>query len=133
LVELPDHAAPGIVIAVGSMITTVINKLGEEFARATTLAPESAVGIQALPEIINIKDVIPGFYLQLVIGIYVIQIGIILTILSSGIEKGIDRLSEKNLIGKNILISTILYVLISTVGIIIFSLLASGISNINTA
>ena len=123
----------GIVIAVGSMITIVINKLGDEFARATTLAPESAVGIQALPDIINIKDVIPGFYLQLVIGLYVIQIGIILTILSSGIERGIDRLSEKNLIGKNIFISTLLYVLISVVGIIIFSLLASGISNISTA
>lgn len=122
----------GIVIAVGSMITTVINKLGEEFAKATTLAPEGgAAAIQALPKIINIKDVIPGFYLQLVIGLYVIQIGIILTILSSGIEKGIDRLSEKNLIGKNILISTLLYVLISTVGILVFSLLASGISNIS--
>ncbi len=121
----------GIVIAVGSMITTVINKLGEEFAKATTLAPESAVGINALPNIINIKDVIPGFYLQLVIGLYVIEIGIILTILASGIEKGIDRLSEKNLIGKNILISTLLYVIISTIGILVFSLLASGISNIN--
>ena len=120
----------GIVIAVGSMITTVINKLGEEFAKATELAPDSGIGAQNLIQIINIKDVIPGFYLQLVIGLYVIQIGIILTILSSGIEKGIDRLSEKNLIGKNILISTILYVVISTVGILVFSLLAEGISQI---
>ncbi len=120
----------GIVIAVGSMITTVINKLGEEFAKATELAPDSAIGSQNLVQIINIKDVIPGFYLQLVIGLYVIQIGIILTILASGIEKGIDRLSEKNLIGKNILVSTLLYVVISTVGILVFSLLARGISQI---
>jgi len=121
----------GIVIAVSSMITTVINKLGEEFAKATELSPDATVGIQNLPlDIINIKDVIPGFYLQLVIGLYVIQIGIILTILASGIEKGIDRLSEKNLIGKNILISTLLYVVISTVGILVFSLLARGISQI---
>src|SRR3989344_4567168 len=122
----------GIVIAVGSMIVTVINNLGEQFANATTFAPDSQIGgVVALQKIINIKDVIPGFYLQIVVGIYVIQIGIILTILSSGIEKGIDRLTEKNEIGKNILISTYLYIIISLVGILVFSLLASGISNIS--
>ena len=122
----------GIVIAVGSMIVTVINNLGDQFAKATTFSPDSQIGgVVALQKIINIKDVIPGFYLQIVVGIYVIQIGIILTILSSGIEKGIDRLTEKNEIGKNILISTYLYIIISLVGILVFSLLASGISNIS--
>ncbi|MBI2672193.1 hypothetical protein HYX16_04630, partial [Candidatus Woesearchaeota archaeon] len=61
---------------------------------------------------------------------YLIQIGIILTILSSGIERGIDKLTEKNLIGKNIFRSTLLYILISLVGIIVFSLLAQGVTNV---
>ena len=124
----------GIVIAVGSMIVTVINNLGEQFANATNFAPDSQVaGLDALGKIINIKDVIPGFYLQLVVGIYVIQIGIILTILSSGIEKGIDRITEKNQIGKNVLISTLLYIVISLVGVLVFSLLSKGISDIGVA
>lgn len=124
----------GIVIAVGSMIVTVINNLGEQFAKATTFAPDSsAAGLTALEKIINIRDVIPGFYLQIVVGIYVIQIGIILTILSSGIEKGVDRITEKNQIGKNVLISTLLYITISLVGIIVFSLLARGISDLGVA
>ena len=120
----------GIVIAVGSMIVTVINNLGQQFAQATEFSPDSGA-IGNIPQIINIKDVIPGFYLQIVVGIYVIQLAIILTILSSGIEKGIDRLSEKNQIGKNVLISTLLYVIISLIGVVVFSLLASGISNLN--
>ncbi len=124
----------GIVIAVGSMIVTVINNLGEQFAKATTFSQDTQVsGLVALEKIINIKDVIPGFYLQIVVGIYVIQIGIILTILSSGIEKGIDRLTEKNQIGKNVLISTLLYVAISLIGVLVFSLLSKGISTIGSA
>ncbi len=122
----------GIVIAVGSMIVTVINNLGEQFAKATTFSPDSSVtNLGALEKIINIKDVIPGFYLQIVVGLYVIQIGIILTILSSGIEKGVDRLTEKNQIGKNVLISTLLYVTISLIGVLVFSLLAKGITDLN--
>jgi len=124
----------GIVIAVGSMITTIINLLSEQFSKAATFAPDSQVsGIAALPKIIDIKDVIPGFYFQIIIGIYVIQIGIILTILASGIENGIDRLTEKNQIGKNTIISTLLYIIISLIGIIVFSFLASGISQFSTA
>ena len=121
----------GIVIAVGSMIVNVINSLGQQFEKAAEFSPDTGGTLGAIPDIINIKDDIPGFYLQIVVGIYVIQLGIILTILSSGIEKGIDRISEKNQIGKNVLISTLLYVAISFVGVIIFSLLASGISTLN--
>ena len=120
----------GIVVAVASMITTIINKLSEQFQRATEFAPEASAGLTALPNIIKIEDVIPGFYFQIVIAVYLIQIGIILTILSSGIERGIDKLTEKNLIGKNILRSTLLYILVSLIGIIVFSLLAQGVTNV---
>lgn len=120
----------GIVVAVSSMITTIINELSKRFQDAIEFAPEATTGLTALPNIIKIEDVIPGFYFQIIIALYLIQIGIILTILSSGIERGIDKLTEKNLIGKNIFRSTLLYILISLVGIIVFSLLAQGVTNV---
>jgi hypothetical protein len=60
----------------------------------------------------------------------VIQIVYILTSLSNGIEFGVDKLSEKNAAGNNLIKSTLLYLIISLVVILMFNGLASSILSI---
>jgi len=120
----------GIVVAVGSMIVTIINKLSEQFAALKLQGMETGGvgGISGLMSLINIKDVIPSFQLQVIIGVYLIEVVFILTILGVGIEKGVDKITEKYELGNNLLMSVGLYSVIALIGILVFNVLASGIS-----
>ena len=122
----------GIVIGVSSMVVTIINRLGEQFKQISLSETEGIGNIQGLIEILRIEDVIPSFHFQLVIGIYIIEIVIILTILRNAIENNDDKIMRKYEIGKNIIFSTSLYVIVSLIGIFVFNILANGI-NVITA
>lgn len=115
----------GIVIGVSSMVVTIINKLSTQFA--TLEAGEAVGGLAALGGVLNIRDVIPGYQFQIVVGLYVVQIGMILTILANGIESGVDRVGTGYRLGKNLIWSTTMYAVISLIGIIIFNLLAGAV------
>ena len=125
----------GIVVGVASMVVAIINKLSEQFASlsAGEIPGEAAGfgGLGTLGAILDIKDVIPSFYFQLVVGVYVVEIIVILTILSSGIERGIDKLTIKNELGKNLIYGTVLYFVISLVGILIFNVLANAVGQVS--
>lgn len=117
----------GIVIGVASMVVNVINKLGMIYEEKLTAGEglEGLGGLVDLIKIINIEEVIPSFQFQAVIGIYIVEVIIILTILAVSIERGIDRLSIENEIGKNLVRSVSLYFVIALIGIIIFGFLAN--------
>lgn len=115
----------GIVIGVSSMVVTIINKLSAQFS--TLQAGENVGGLTALGGVLNIKDVIPGYQFQIVVGLYVVQIIIILTVLANGIENGSDRVGTGFRLGRNLIWATSLYAVISLVGIIVFNILASAV------
>ena len=90
-------------------------------------------GLAAVLDVLNIKDIIPGYQFQIVVGIFVVEVGIILTVLSSGIENGLDDVISRNRIAKNLFLSVGLYFLVSLVSILVFSILASGVANVGVA
>nr|MBI4156716.1 hypothetical protein [Candidatus Woesearchaeota archaeon] len=128
----------GIVVGVGSMVTTVINKLNEQFSNVQFGEIGNAEGtgvgnVGALADILRIEHVVPSFHFQLIVGLYVVEVIIILTILSNLIENGFDKLTRNYHISKNLLFGTSLYIIISLIGILIFNVLASGISFVTGA
>jgi len=84
-------------------------------------------------DIINIKDIIPGYQFQIVVGIFVVEVAIILSILSNGIENGIDKVEQRNKVAKNLFISASLYFIITFVAILMFSILACGVADVGAA
>lgn len=122
----------GIVVAVGSMVVTIINKLSEQFSGLGG-GVEGLGAVANIASILQVTDVIPSFYFQLVVGLYLVEITFILTVLSNGIEKGVDKITEEHDLGRNLMFSTVLYVLIAFVGILIFNILAAGLVTISTA
>jgi len=123
-------AIAGIVVGIASMIVNIIVQLG---ARITSfqLEGEASAGVGSqlavISQIFNVKDIIPGFFFQFVVGLYVVQLVYILTALTNGIENGDDKLNEQYLIGKNMMRSVILYVIIAVIVVLLFNLLAAGI------
>ena len=118
----------GIVVGIGSMVTTIIGKLGSAFDTVGGAGSDAPSNLGALSSIMNIKDAIPSYYFQLVVGLYVLQITIILTILSTKIERGIDATTARHRIGKNVKKSMILYLVVALIGVILFNLLANAVS-----
>ncbi|MEW6063495.1 MAG: hypothetical protein AB1571_03965 [Nanoarchaeota archaeon] len=118
----------GIVVGIASMIVNIIGNLGLMFQKLTIAQPGSEFGgLSAITSIFKIQDIIPSYFFQAVVGIYVVELVFILTILANGIENGPDKLNQDHELGKNMFRGTFLYVLISFAVIILFNLLASGI------
>ena len=58
--------------------------------------------------------------MQMVVGIYVIQVTVLLSILISGVENGKDEIYRNNMIGKSLIVSVIVYSIAMILGVILF-------------
>jgi hypothetical protein len=123
-------AIAGIVVGITSMITTILGQLsdtlkglGQNVDSGVSGAAATGGGLGGLaPDFFGIG--IPTFYFQVIVGIYVVQIIYLMTILVNGIQNGSDKLSERYMIGTNLRTSTILYVIISLIVMVIFNFIA---------
>ena len=112
-------AISGIVIGITSMITTILGALGNQVGG---LAADGAARAGNIVELFG--DGIPTYYFQIVVGIYVVQLIYILTVISNSIENGADKLGERYAIGRNVIKSTIIYVVVALIVMIIFNSIA---------
>ena len=120
----------GIVVGVGSMVVTIINLLSAQFQDVGLEEGGFTGGVSAIASVLNIQDVIPGYQFQAVVEIYVVELIILLTILSTAIERGVDATTTHYRIGKNLFRGVALYVVVALLGIIIFNLLASTVGSV---
>jgi hypothetical protein len=116
----------GIVVALASMIISILNKLnldemlGESGGIAGTLS--NFIGEGGL---FDMQNMIPPYYLQLAIGIYLIEITFILTSALVTINSGQDKLETTNKIGKNLNSGIFLYVVAATISTLALSILVA--------
>ncbi len=123
-------AIAGIVVGISAMIVGIIVHLNEQFATLAASGGEEALGTGGLSGIINIfgiEGIIPGYFFQIVVGIYVVELVFILSLLQNGIENGPDKVNGQYLIGKNMIGGVFLYVAIALVVSVLFFFLAKGI------
>ncbi len=118
----------GIVVGIGSMITAIIGGLSTSLGDATAGGESSLLGgASGIANIFPLEKLISPFFLQVIVGLYVVEMIIVLTILANGIENGVDKLNEEYTLGKNLYRGTMLYVLIAGITIFAFNLLASAV------
>ncbi len=122
----------GIVVGIGSMITSIIGGLGTalEGAGSAEEGEEAAAvgGMGGLTDIFDPSTLMPPFFFQIVVAVYLIQIVYILSVMANGIESGVDKLNEEYTLGNNLYKSFMFYLIVTAVTIIGFSLLAKMIS-----
>ena len=120
----------GIVIGITTMIVTILGKLTTQLTEAEFGAEAvvgTTAGFQGLLTLFEIKNIIPSYYLQLIVGLYLVEVTIVLTILTNGIENGADDLAKENSLGKNLYRSSLLYIIVAFFTTLIFTLLAANI------
>jgi len=118
-------AIAGIVIGITSMITQILGHLAMRLADLSKEAGEASVQGSSILGLFGTG--IPTYHFQIVVGLYVVQITFILSVLINGIENGSDKLSERYIIGNNLLKTTVTYVLISLIVTILFTAVAGSI------
>jgi len=99
----------GIVVGLAAMITSILMKL--DIAAILGGSEVSGFGgnLTELLELFRYSQMIPPYFLQLIVGVYLIQIIFILTRSLVIIDAGDDKLEQTNKTGKNLLSGVLLY------------------------
>ncbi len=113
----------GIVIGLAAMITAILRKLPsfEDIGAAGV----AGVGLGDIGNIFSVAKMIPPYYLQIAIGIYIIQIIFILTGTLVAINSGEDKLEKTNKIGINLKRGILLYFITALFAVLALFILAS--------
>ncbi len=113
----------GIVVGLAGMITLILGRL----QILQSLSGEN-LGIggsaQNFLGLFNVTEMIPPYYLQIAIGIYIVQIIFILTAALVTIDSGEDKLKRVYEIGINLRRGMILYLFAAFVAVVALSVLA---------
>jgi hypothetical protein len=111
----------GIVVGLAAMITAILSKIDFETGE---------IGVTALGDFATIIDLfdylqmIPPYYLQIAVGIYIIQVIFILTSALVVIDSGEDKLQKTSKTGKNLLVGIGFYFITSLVATLALFILA---------
>ena len=118
----------GIVVGLAAMITSILNRLN--IADLNQSAGGAGAGnLGGIVDIFKVADMIPPYFLQIAIGIYLIEITFILTKALVVIDSGEDKLETTNQTGKNLMRGMLLYTitaLVSTLSLFLLSSIVLG-------
>jgi hypothetical protein len=109
----------GIVVGLASMITGILGQLkymldlggGED-------ALGGFGGLGNITQLFELVNMIPPYFLQIAIGVYIVQVIFILTGTLVTIDAGEDKLRQTNVIAKNLIRGGVLYLVTALVSIL---------------
>lgn len=120
----------GIVIGLASMITSILNQLEGLVGVGGGAQELGGFGsISSITNIFQVSTMIPPYFVQVSIGLYIVQIVFILTKALVTVDSGKDPLEEKYQLARNLKRGTLLYIataLLSIIALSILSLIALG-------
>lgn len=117
-----------VVVAITALMISLLLKFGEV---ATTILQKTGplqVGSQVLlTSFVNLKEIMPFYVFQLVVGIYLLEVVILISYFLSTINHGSDEIAQKVEIAKNLFFAVILYAIIAFVTYTAFSSVVEGL------
>jgi hypothetical protein len=121
----------GIVIGLAAMITSILKKLDIVQPAGETGALAGFGGMSTIIDLFDYKIMIPPYLLQIIVGIYIIEVIFILTGALTVINSGEDKLEQTSRTGINLKKGIGLYVVTSLIAIIsLFFLTAIVLGNL---
>ncbi len=115
-----------IVVGLSSMITSILIKL-QDLLSSGQLAGAETTGfnLQQVLSLFQVSTMIPPYWMQVIVGVYLVQIIFILTKTLVTIESGEDLLGEKAEISKMLKRGITLYIFVALISIIALAALAN--------
>lgn len=118
----------GIIVGLAGMITAILASLSAMFAGISGGDMEAIAGAGGLSNILGIFDVtqmIPTYFIQLVVGIYLVEIVFILTSTLVTVKSGQDTLQTTSETAGNLKVTMLLYFVVALFSIIGLTLLGA--------
>ncbi len=122
----------GLIVSMSQVITDVLVKLGQGLASA------GVAGATGVADTIKVKGIfgdvdkaIPPGIFQLIVGVYLIEVVLILAIFLTKIHYGDNKIIQRNTAAKMLIVSMVVYVLISVISSLMFAgLIRNALSGI---
>lgn len=114
----------GVVVGIASMIVNIFLQLGNLSRDVGAEGGDFGSQLDVLSNFLDVSGAVPTFYFQIVVGVFIVQVVYILTVMANGIENGADKLSEQNSLARNLFRSTLLYVIVAFLTILVFNIIA---------
>lgn len=115
----------GIVVGLSGMITLILLSIQKIFdMQGGGIDVAGGISLGNILDVFDVKQIIPTYYLQAAIGIYLIEIAFILTKALVTIDSGEDKLKTTYDIGKNLSRGLILYIIVAFISVVALSILA---------
>jgi hypothetical protein len=115
----------GIIVGLAGMITTILGSLSAMFEGGGSNELVGAGGIQGILSIFDVTQMIPTYWLQIVIGIYLIEIVFILTSTLVTVKAGRDPLMVTAQTGKNLKTTMLLYSIVAVLSVVALTMIGS--------
>ena len=121
----------GIVVGLSVMITSILTKLQtyQSAISDSTTSSSGLGGLGSVASLFNVSEMVSPYFLQVSVGLYIIEVIFILTTALVTIDSGKDPLREKHEIASNIMKGLSLYLitaLLSTIALTLLSTIALG-------
>ncbi len=114
----------GIVVSIVFMVTSIMSILKGRVSSIGGSVSSSAGGMMDATSILG--DSIPTFLFQIPVGLYMISLILILVYIISSLEEGDDLIIRRYNMGSSLKSSLIKYVLVASIGMVIFAMVAKG-------
>ena len=114
----------GIVVGLSSMITIILNRLQGMFESGGATEVAGIGSLSNILELFNVVNMIPPYFLQVAIGLYIVEIIFILSSTLVTVDAGEDKLKRIYETGKNLKRGVLLYVIVALISILSLALLA---------
>ena len=114
----------GIVVGLSSMIVFILGRLKE---LQGVIGGELAFGLDvgSIVSIFDVSQMIPPYFLQISVGIYIVQVIFILTMALVTVDSGKDELKEKYELARNLRRGMLIYLVTALVSIVALAVLAA--------
>lgn len=114
----------GIVIGLASMMTLIISRI-ENIVKMSEISEIGGFSIVGFADLFKVLYMIPPYYMQISVGIYIVEVVFILTTTLVSVENGTDKLGETYEKALNLKKAIILYILTAFISITLLSLIAA--------
>jgi len=122
----------GIVVGLAGMITLILSKLSVIVAAASAAGDSSMGSIGNIVDLFAVEKMISPYFLQIAVGVYILEIIFILTKALVTVDSGQDKLKETYDIAKNIISGGILYLVVALIaGLALSALAGVALSGMN--
>ncbi|MCX6710350.1 MAG: hypothetical protein NTV63_05375 [Candidatus Woesearchaeota archaeon] len=129
--------APFIAGIVGSLTLIIVKSLSQMLGQLEQIMKSFTGGMLAggdtsfFTDFINFTRMTPPTLFQVLVGIYMIEAVILLSLIASGVENGFDEVARDSAIAKNVMVAIIVYVFVTIVGVVALNnLVQKGVSSI---